>query len=133
MKQKALTHLLDEASWQVQLASSSTTRQALLRSEAEPGARAFLTATPGGSTRMETAIFVTKLRHRLGIPDSVQDCWCPQCHGILGCMPAPAWLVARKPCATPPSVMSSASGLIGPASSLKKNAKAFFCHNDLRR
>jgi hypothetical protein len=83
MKQKALTHLFDEASWQVQLASSSSTRQALLRSEAEPGARAFLTATPGGSTRMETAIFVTKLRHRLGIPDSVQDCWCPQCHDIL--------------------------------------------------
>jgi hypothetical protein len=83
LKQKALTRLLDEASWQAQLAASSTTRQALLRSEAEPGARAFLVAKPGGVTRMETALFVTELRHRLGIPEASEDCWCPQCYGIL--------------------------------------------------
>ena len=83
MKQKTLMHMMDEASWQDQLANSSTTRQALLRSEAEPGARAFLAAKPGGATRMQSAIFVTELRHRLGIPDAVQDCWCPQCHGIM--------------------------------------------------
>ena len=46
MKQKALTRLMDDASWSWdrRLSSSPPTRQALLRSEAEPGARAFLAA-----------------------------------------------------------------------------------------
>jgi hypothetical protein len=38
--------------------------QAVLRSEAEPGARAFLAAPPSGKTRMEPAVFVTELRTR---------------------------------------------------------------------
>ena len=83
MKQKSLTHLVDEASWQAQLGASATTAQALLRSEAEPGARAFLAARPGGQTRMDTALFVAELRHRLGIPEATEDKWCPQCNGIL--------------------------------------------------
>ena len=83
MKQKSLTHLVDEASWQTQLGASATTAQALLRSEAEPGARAFLAARPGGQTRMDTALFVAELRHRLGIPEATEDKWCPQCNGIL--------------------------------------------------
>jgi hypothetical protein len=42
MKQNALAKLLDEASWHAQLATASPTAKALLHSEGEPGARAFL-------------------------------------------------------------------------------------------
>ena len=83
MKQKALTRLMDDASWDRHLSSSPPTRQALLRSEAEPGARAFLAARPGGATPMDNAVFVTELRQRLGVPDAAADAWCPQCQGIL--------------------------------------------------
>ena len=78
--------LLDEASWQAQLAASSTTRQALLRSDAEPGARAFLVAKPGGVTRMETALFVTELRHRLiGYTGGIWKLVVPTVSWHLGC------------------------------------------------
>ena len=83
MKQKALTHRVDEESWRAHLTASSATSRALLRSEAEPGARAFLAARPGGPTRMDTALFVAELRHRLQIPEATSDKWCPQCNGIL--------------------------------------------------
>ena len=45
-KQKALTAAIDRASWDQQLGAASLCAQALLRSEAEPGARAFLAALP---------------------------------------------------------------------------------------
>ncbi|CAE7260807.1 unnamed protein product [Symbiodinium natans] len=83
MKQKSLTAATDEASWVRQLASCSLTSRALLRSEAEPGARAFLAATPSGPKRIETALFVTELRQRLGVPDAAADAWCPKCDGVL--------------------------------------------------
>lgn len=83
MKQSALTKLLDDASWHAQMAIASTTAKALLHSESEPGARAFLAAKPGGVTHMDSAIFVAELRHRLGVPEAAADQWCPQCNGIL--------------------------------------------------
>ena len=82
MKQKSLTHL-DETSWQTQLGASATTAQALLRSEVEPGAQAFLAARPGGQTRMDTVLFVAELRHRPGIPEATENKGYPQCNGIL--------------------------------------------------
>ena len=82
-KQKTLTALADEASWREQLAACSVVARAVLLSEAEPGARAFLAASPVGRTRMDSAIFVAELRQRLGMPDAASDLWCPQCQGVL--------------------------------------------------
>ena len=81
--QKQLTTALDNTSWEAQLSSSTLTGRALLLSEAAPGARAFLAAGPHGLLRIEPAIFVTELRHRLGLPDAAEDTWCPQCNGVL--------------------------------------------------
>ena len=83
MKQKALTASLDLSGWARQLGRSSATTCALLRSEAEAGARAFLVATPSGRKRMESAAFVAELRQRLGVPDASADVWCPKCDGVL--------------------------------------------------
>ena len=135
LKQKALTRLLDEASWQAQLAASSTTRQALLRSEAEPGARAFLVAKPGGVTRMETALFVTELRHRLGIPEASEDCWCPQCHGILDAhsLHASTCVAGGEKTLRHTAVRDALckwAELSGQGYSRKKNAQAYSYHND---
>ena len=81
--QKALTMLLDTASWDRQLQTATVVSQAVLRSEAEPGARAFLAAPPSGKTRMEPAVFVTELRQRLGVADASTEAWCPRCDGVL--------------------------------------------------
>ena len=82
-RQHELTQLLDKHSWEQQLAAAPPVFQATLRSEAEPGARAFLAAIPSGRTRMEPAAFCAELRHRLGVPDSATDAWCPKCDGVL--------------------------------------------------
>ena len=81
--QKALTMLLDTATWDRQLQTATVVSQAVLRSEAEPGARAFLAAPPSGKTRMEPAVFVTELRQRLGVADASTEAWCPRCDGVL--------------------------------------------------
>ena len=83
MKHNALAKLLDKASWHAQLATASPTAKALLHSEGEPGARTFLAAKPGGVTHMDSVIFVTEFRHRLGVPEAADDPWCPQCNSIL--------------------------------------------------
>ncbi|CAE7580069.1 unnamed protein product [Symbiodinium natans] len=83
LRQKALTASLDTANWERQLASATLTERALLRSEAEPGARAFLAAVPGSGRCMEPAAFVAELRQRLHMPDAPADVWCPRCDGIL--------------------------------------------------
>ena len=75
--------LLDTASWDRQLQTATVVSQAVLRSEAEPGARAFLAAPPSGKTRMEPAVFVTELRQRLGVADASTEAWCPRCDGVL--------------------------------------------------
>ena len=92
MRQKALTHLVDDESRR----ASSTAFRALLRSEAEPGARAFLAARRGGPTRMDSAFFVAELRHRLQIPEATSDKWWPLCNAsstLFHCMLA---RVARR-------------------------------------
>ena len=83
LKQKELTTCTDKVAWERRLANSSITAQAILRSEAEPGARAFLAAVPAGRKRMEPAMFVAELRQRLCMPDASRDVWCPRCDGIL--------------------------------------------------
>ena len=83
MKQKELTAKVDSAGWHRQLSACSLTARAILRSEAEPGARAFLAATPVGRKRMESAVFVTELRQRLGLPEASEDKFCPKCEGML--------------------------------------------------
>lgn len=83
--QKALTTLLDQANWDSQLAASAPSAKALLWSEVGPGASGFLTAVPHGRRRMEPAAFNAEVRHRLGIPDSSEDTWCPQCDAVLDC------------------------------------------------
>ena len=82
-KQKQLAHKADSAAWEAQLASAPLWARAVLRSEAEPGARAFLAAVPHLHKRMEPAVFVTELRHRLLVPEAAADTWCPKCDGIL--------------------------------------------------
>ena len=69
LKQRALTDLVDQTSWRRHLEGATVVSQAVLRSEAEPGARALLIAVPSGKTRMEAAISVTELRQRLGVLD----------------------------------------------------------------
>ena len=83
LKQKPLTAGLDNNSWERRLAAGTTAAQAVLRSEAEPGARAFLAAVPNGRKRMEAGVFVAELRQRLGLPDAVLDAWCPRCDCVL--------------------------------------------------
>lgn len=55
-RQQALTQLLDKHSWEQHLASAPPIFQATLRSDAEPGAQAFLAAfcgeTPPGGPRL---------------------------------------------------------------------------------
>ena len=82
-RQKELTALVDTAGWQAQLATSTPTARALLLSEAEVGARAFLAALPRGTCRLEPALFVSELRQRLGLPDAAEDTWCPLCNSVL--------------------------------------------------
>ena len=82
-RQADLSHLLDAAGWEAQLASSSAMAKAGLLSEAEPGGRAFLTALPAGRTRMEPTHFVSEVRARLGVPDASHDAWCPRCDAVL--------------------------------------------------
>ena len=83
MKPKALVSRADAASWERHLAAWPVTQRALLCSEAEQGARAWLAAVPVGRKRMETASFVAELRRGLGVPDAVADSWCPRCDGIM--------------------------------------------------
>ena len=83
-KQKQLARKLDTAHWDRQLAAALPwARTVLLRSEAELGARAFLAAVPRLLARMEGAVFLTELRHRLLVPDTAQDMWCPKCDGVM--------------------------------------------------
>ena len=83
LKQKPLTAGLDNNCWEMRLAASTAAAQAVPRSEAEPGARAFLAAVPNGRKRMEPAVFVAELRQRLGLPDAVLDASCPRCDCVL--------------------------------------------------
>ena len=92
MKQNALAKLLDEASWHAQLATTSPTAKALLHSEGEPGARAFLATKPGGVTHMDSAIFVTELRHHLGVPEATAMASLTLCF----CTPVHTWPVGKK-------------------------------------
>lgn len=71
------------ASWNAQFTSATPAKKAILLSEAEPGARAFLSAIPHGRARMEGPLFLAELRRRLGVPDAAHDTWCPRCDGIL--------------------------------------------------
>lgn len=82
-RQKTLVGQMDLAAWNLQLDRASPTQKALLLSEAQPGGRAFLAAIPVGRKRMEPAVFIAELRHRLGVPDAAADGWCPRCDGVL--------------------------------------------------
>ena len=65
------------------LNTASVVTKAVLLSECEPGARAFLNAVPRGHTQMEPAIFITELGQRLGVADAVADGWCPKCDAVM--------------------------------------------------
>ena len=82
-RQRALVAQGDLQGWKSQLAASCPTRKALLLSEAEPGGRAFLAAVPAGGKRMEPGVFITELRHRLGVAEASADGWCSCCDGVL--------------------------------------------------
>ena len=69
-KQQTLSHTLDAAGWEEQLANASLTGRATLLSEASVGGRAFLSAVPSGRTQMEPAVFVTEVRARLRVADA---------------------------------------------------------------
>ena len=83
LKQKALTTCIDGARWERLLASSTVVAQAVLRSESDPGGRAFLAAVPTGRKRMEPAAFVGEVQQRLGLPDAALDAWCPRCDAVM--------------------------------------------------
>ena len=84
-KQQTLSHTLDAAGWEEQLANASLTGRATLLSEASVGGRAFLSAVPSGRTQMEPAVFVTEVRARLRVADADNDAWCPLCDAVLDC------------------------------------------------
>ena len=75
--QKTLTGQTDLAAWQQQLDRASPAHKALLLSEAEPGGWAFLAAVPVACKRLEPAVFLGELRHRLHLPEAAADEWCP--------------------------------------------------------
>ena len=81
--QKGLSSKLDQASFRSQQHAATVVARAVLLSECEPGARAFLTAVPRGLTQMEPAIFVTELGQRLGVADGAADGWCPKCDAVM--------------------------------------------------
>ena len=81
--QKGLSLKLDQASLRSHLNTASVVTKAVLLSECEPGARAFLNAVPRGHTQMEPAIFITELGQRLGVADAVADGWCPKCDAVM--------------------------------------------------
>ena len=80
---QTLVGQMDLAAWNLQLEAAAPTHTALLLSEAQPGGRAFLAATPAGRKRMEPAVFLAEVRHRLRVPDALADGWCPRCDGVL--------------------------------------------------
>ena len=84
-RQKQLTAKADAAAWNRQLAGALPWARAVLISEAEAGARAFLAAVPHLLRRMDPAVFVAELRHRLLVPEAAEDMWCPECDGIMDC------------------------------------------------
>jgi len=63
--QRALAAQVDLCGWKQELEAASLTRKAVLLSEAEPGGRTFLAAVPAGPKRMEPAVILAELRHRL--------------------------------------------------------------------
>ena len=64
--------------------AATVVARAVLLSECEPGARAFLTVVPRGLTQMEPVIFVTELLgQRLGVADGVADGRCPKCDAVM--------------------------------------------------
>ena len=84
-KQQTLSHTLDAAGWDEQLANASLTDRATLLSEASVGGRAFLSATPSGRTQMEPAVVVTEVRARLRVAEADNDTWCPLYDAVLDC------------------------------------------------
>ena len=84
-RQKQLTAKADAAAWNRQLAGALPWARAVLISEAEAGARAFLAAVPHLLRRIDPAVFVAELRHRLLVPEAAEDVWCPECDGIMDC------------------------------------------------
>lgn len=84
-KQQTLSHTLDAAGWDEQLAQASLTDRATLLSEASVGGRAFLSAIPSGRTQMEPAVFTTEIRARLRVTEADHDTWCPLCDAVLDC------------------------------------------------
>lgn len=82
-KQQTLSHTLDAAVWDEQLAHSPPTDRATLVSEASVGGRAFLRAVPSGRTQMEPAVFVTELRARLRVAEADNETWRPLCDAVL--------------------------------------------------
>eukprot|EP00438_Fugacium_kawagutii_P017492 Skav211850 [mRNA] locus=scaffold1622:6900:9179:+ [translate_table: standard] len=82
-RQRALVAQVDLDAWTLQMDAANPCRKALLMSNAQPGGRAFLAAVPAMRKRMEPALFIAELRHRLGVPDAPADGWCPRCDGIL--------------------------------------------------
>ena len=82
---RTLSHTLDAAGWEEQLANASLTGRATLLSEASVGGRAFLSAVPYGRTQMEPAVFVTEVRACLRVADADNDAWCPLCDAVLDC------------------------------------------------
>jgi hypothetical protein len=134
LRQKALTLKLDIASWERQLASSTVAGRAVLLSEAEPGARAFLAALPSGRTRLEPALFTTELGQRLGMTEALQDGWCPQCDSVLDRFSyhAAVCVAGGNGCSvTTLSETFSTGGSTLLASSPRRKNPDSFCHTDL--
>jgi hypothetical protein len=82
-RQAELSRMVDASSWQRHLSAATPVARAMLLSESEPGAGAFLAAVPRGRCRMESAAFTAELRLRLAVPDTSEDVWCPRCDALL--------------------------------------------------
>ena len=85
LKQRGLSRRLDEPAYALIHSRASPDERAILTSECEPGARAFLSVVPDkhAGTWMEPALFIEEVRARLRIAAAAVDSWCPLCDRIL--------------------------------------------------
>ena len=131
--------LLDQASWEAQVAVSSAVERASLVSEGDVGGRAFLAAVPHGAKKMEPAVFLAELRVRLQVAEAAEDTWCPKCDAVLDtlshhaavCLAGGVWLAVNAFRGIMPCVTCSALRPTGLDSAQRRRRQAFFFLNTL--
>ena len=103
--------------------------RAVLLSEREPGARAFLNAVPRWHRQMEPAIFITELGLRVGVADAVADGWWSKCDAVMDGFSQHATVFLAGPTS---SKRCSRIGSTGSVLLRSSNCSACACHDGQR-